>query len=412
MPIRIYRLVALALVALAVIVMEAGGQPARANHNVEVGVDVNTTATPANTATSLGTIETCRVVGVTTQFNIDIYIKNVSNLIATEIYFQYDAAKLKILSKQIMLQAAQAGSTITDDSEDLPDTYQPGIFRVGAVETGQTNDAGSGALFRLNMKAIGTGLSPAKISKIDADSNGTPDLGITLRDKDGLLIGDTADVDPFFDGTTTNAAVYVGSGTTCSSDSDSDGVPDAFDNRPGLANPGQQDWNLDGIGDACQDFDGDGHLDPVDNCPGVANPDQANMDGDPLGDVCDPDRDGDGTDNTTDNCPNLSNPNQANADGDANGDACDDDDDNDTWRDTNEQYLTTNPLLQCGTNAYPPDFDDTWLIDISDVLALKPAFGSDVTTSLRRYDLVQSAAIDINDVLTLKPLFGTNCPPS
>ena len=36
------------------------------------------------------------------------------------------------------------------------------------------------------------------------------------------------------------------------------------------------------------DADGDGVCDAVDNCPNVANPNQANTDGDTLGDACDP----------------------------------------------------------------------------------------------------------------------------
>ena len=38
-------------------------------------------------------------------------------------------------------------------------------------------------------------------------------------------------------------------------DSDGDGVPDASDNCPTVPNADQDDWNLDNIGDACQDFD-------------------------------------------------------------------------------------------------------------------------------------------------------------
>jgi hypothetical protein len=75
-------------------------------------------------------------------------------------------------------------------------------------------------------------------------------------------------------------------------DGDGDGVSDASDNCPAVANPGQADADGDNIGDACDtptppaDTDGDGVPDTSDNCPAVANPDQADTDGDGTGDAC------------------------------------------------------------------------------------------------------------------------------
>jgi hypothetical protein len=76
-------------------------------------------------------------------------------------------------------------------------------------------------------------------------------------------------------------------------DSDSDGVPDPFDNCPCAFNPDQTDTDMDGIGDACAkidtpgDSDGDGVPDSADNCDCVFNPDQMDSNQNGIGDACD-----------------------------------------------------------------------------------------------------------------------------
>src|SRR5262245_4136001 len=111
-------------------------------------------------------------------------------------------------------------------------------------------------------------------------------------------------------------------------DYDGDGIPDATDNCPQVANPTQTNSDADTLGNAC------------DNCPNTTNQNQANADGDSLGDACDfcpgdpnNDEDNDGVCEGTgfnpprigdhDNCPTVANPSQTNADADAFGDACD-----------------------------------------------------------------------------------------
>ena len=132
--------------------------------------------------------------------------------------------------------------------------------------------------------------------------------------------------------------------SNCNADGDGDGVPDAMDNCPTVANPGQADGDGDGKGDACDncpaapnasqaDTDMDGHGDVCDDCPTVGDPTQADGDGDGKGDACDDcpavpnasqvDTDSDRFGDVCDNCPTVANTNQADFDGDGRGDLCD-----------------------------------------------------------------------------------------
>ena len=105
---------------------------------------------------------------------------------------------------------------------------------------------------------------------------------------------------------------YTDDGKTLSysDDADGDGVSDADDNCPFVANHDQTDGDGDGVGDAC------------DNCPAMSNPDQSDVDGDGQGDVCDADIDGDGVANADDNCQSVPNKAQTNNSNTSLGDAC------------------------------------------------------------------------------------------
>ena len=135
------------------------------------------------------------------------------------------------------------------------------------------------------------------------------------------------------------------------------------DNCPLVYNPSQQDTDLDGIGDVCDDdIDNDTVLNESDNCIYISNIDQTDTDNNNIGDICDPnfvaDTDGDGVNdfdsngNSLDNCVHTPNVDQLDNENDGIGDVCDNDDDNDTVLD-----IIDNCPYNSNTNQDDSDFD-------------------------------------------------------
>ncbi len=302
-----------AAVAAALVMTAAAGWTAsggqgttQASPGVEVGVD----ADPAgNTDTSLGSIETSRTVACGDTFDVDIYVKDVTNLLVWTLALMYDPNVLYVTNRDIlMFLDSSPGSEVDDIS--YGDRGLGGGYELGARDDAEpaAPDSGSGVLARLTILAVEKGassLSPGRETLFDYRPGQTPPFG-------------TITVGPKLD-----AQITV-SGGTCPSDTDDDGVPDTYDNCPQISNTDQDDTDGDGQGNACDDDDdNDTVFDVSDNCSLLANPDQTDTDGDGQGDACDDDDDNDPIADDNDNCRFDANPDQTDSDGDGLGDACD-----------------------------------------------------------------------------------------
>ncbi len=313
---------------------------------VTLGIDADPTQSPANAATSLGSLEACRTAASGQQFTIDLFITNVTDLLGWATTVHYDPAVVNVAAVDVrMFQNANGGSNILNASDPVPNS--DGSFYASAIDLGAPpwQDSGSGVLARITLTAVGPGSSAVTVG---------PSY---LTNVSGRPIGDI-NGDSVFDGAAFNARVAVDQ--PCVVDSDNDGVPDGTDNCRLSPNPDQKDTDGDGIGDACEaDADNDTIPNATDNCPLVPNPDQVDTDGDRFGDACDPDDDNDTVADASDNCPLAANADQKDTDGDGLGDACDPDADNDTIPNATDNC----PLL---ANADQKDTDRDGLGDACD----------------------------------------------
>jgi len=173
------------------------------------------------------------------------------------------------------------GDGIADVSDNCPHSENPGQMDSDSDGLGDVCDGCPNDSNKTVPGVCGCGMSDA-----DSDEDGTLDCNDGCPD-------DSGKVEPG----------ACGCGVP-DSDLDGDLIPDCNDNCPNEANPGQEDFDEDALGDVCDaDDDNDGLADGEDNCSLLANPDQADYDEDGEGDACDGDDDADGIEDGADSCP-------------------------------------------------------------------------------------------------------------
>lgn len=258
-----------------------------------------------------------------------------------ELTWSTDAASADLSDGSQQLSDQTSGTQVVDPQVETTYTL-----------TGTSTDAACSTSLTLTPQVIG-GPAPLCTLDVASDGQGGFDITWTtenatsadLSDENGSLSSELNDsINETPGATMLYTLTATGPGGSCEltapavlpEDSDGDGIPDGLDNCPQVpnppANPGdpQADNDGDGSGDACDsdsgapgDSDGDGVLDDVDNCP-LNNPGQEDFNQNGIGDVCEQnpaigpgiDRDGDGIPDVTEITVTFTDPDEADTDGD------------------------------------------------------------------------------------------------
>ena len=223
----------------------------------------------------------------------------------------------KAFTVTVIDDMAPVGYTATIDQDPIDSSNQTSIsFTFAGAEIGTTYNYSFSSDNGASM-VTGSGTITSATDQITAiDLSGLADGLIALT----VALTDSS----------ANEGTPAQDSATKGIDQDNDGISDANDNCPSIANTDQLDTDNDGDGDACDtDDDNDGTPDTEDAFPLDPNED-TDTDGDGTGDNADTDDDNDGQSDAASMATDT--------DGDATPDCMDTDDDNDGTPDSEDAF--------------------------------------------------------------------------
>jgi hypothetical protein len=199
----------LAPAAAVVLALSVAGASSQESPQIALDAD------PAgNTASAAGTADDCVSVQPGDSFDVQILVIGVEELLAFDIYLEYDEQLLEVSGKDTRLFLdSNTGSRVTDLSASVPDS--DGLYDIAAVDTADPPrpDSGSGALATITFTALAPGTAEIQFAQRDVTGDGVLDVGPLLRDVDLKNLGANADDgDIFFDGQWTPIEARIGGG--------------------------------------------------------------------------------------------------------------------------------------------------------------------------------------------------------
>lgn len=337
------------------------------------GIDADVSG---NTSTHVATYESARYVHPGQTFTIDFVVDEIDpsdGVTGFDAKLSYTTS-LQVLSIDTgsLVFAAPGTGTPFYFNDPLPDT--DGEFKFAIQDLGGPAESGEGVLARITLKC--NSANTAVLSVDDISSSGDTQPSIYDQNVNAINI--------FNEG---SATILCGTSPTpttpfptCSplpGHSDCDGVPDASDNCPFIANSQEND-DGDTLGDVC------------DNCPSWTNQTQVT----PIWPIPSSDRDCDGfPDYLNSGSPLVR---------------------------AGEAFVGTAINRQCALDTirnnenpdrWPVDMDDNRIVSGPDLLAFGPVFGaiSPNPPYVERFDINSDGRISGPDLLKFGPFFALSC---